>query len=363
MYCLRYFLLVLLFFPFPTAPPFLVFLFLISMTIQHRPCAYCSLLLSAILLSTCSWNLVSVDVSPVYSSHHVEASTGSFLSSILSFFISNDEPPTHTSKNHTGFKSIKAPNRDHKPEPINRCWCYSNHGRLFEPVSPQNNKASRSLDLPVKGHQAPSSSERPSDSSSSQVLKGSIVDEETSEDFEPDRSTRKQSRRPLTSLFSPLWKPLVTKSLSSVTRSPSIAERQLSAHSSSSSPEIIPTPGPTSSRVSKIPSKPSPPKACRSSFSRTPLIYSHVIDPLIQFIKPHLPLPMIQRTMLIIKYNVIEVSSKIVEFEIIRESLNFVDSFKLPFFGNLLYHYRANQPYEIRLNHLIGLRVFLGTRA
>lgn len=353
MYCLRYFLLVLLFFPFPTAPPFLVFLFLISLTVEHRPCAYCSLLLSAILLSTCSWNISSVDVSPVYSDEYVHESTGSFLSSILSFFKSNEQltGPTQP-KNHTGFKIIKQENHD-KPEPINRCWCYSNRGRLFEPVSSKK-KELENLDLP-EGYQPLSQSQAAS--SPSQILKTSTNDEGTNEDSKLDHTSLRKPSRQLKSIFSPLWKPL-TK-LSSA-RSP-LTGPHLSAKSPSSLESTIKA-GTSSRKTKKIP-KSTPLKVYRSSFSRTPLIYSHVIQPLIQSITPKLPLPVIRRIILIINYNFLEVREKLVELRWIQDASNFFNSFKFPFLRDLFDHYRSSQPHEIRLNQLIAVRVFLGTRA
>ncbi|KAH8918855.1 hypothetical protein BT69DRAFT_539881 [Atractiella rhizophila] len=52
MYCLRYFLLLLLL-PFPQYPHYFVLLFLISLCLQHKPCIYCSFLLIGIFSSTC----------------------------------------------------------------------------------------------------------------------------------------------------------------------------------------------------------------------------------------------------------------------------------------------------------------------
>ncbi|OAV87355.1 hypothetical protein PTTG_07039 [Puccinia triticina 1-1 BBBD Race 1] len=349
MYCLRYFLLVLLFFPFPTAPPFLIFLFLISMTVEHRPCAYCSLLLSAILLSTCSWNIASVDVSPVYPNEYVQKPAGSLLSSILSFFKSNDQPSNQTQKNHTGFKSITT--NHEKNQPHNRCWCYSNYGRLFEPVSSQK-KVSENPEL-QEGHRHVSHSQ--DTGSNSQQSKASADDDGTNEDFELDHSIRKP-RRPLKSLFTPLWKPL-TK-LSSV--QPSLSNPEVSAKTPSS-PEIYTRPDP-SAHMFNTKSRPSPPKVYRSSFSRTPLFYSHFIQPLIEFVKPKMPLAVIRRIFLIINYNFLELSERISEVRMIRRTLSFFNSFKLRFLNDLLYHYRSHQPYEIRVNRLMGLQIFLKTR-
>ncbi|KAA1095181.1 hypothetical protein PGT21_036397 [Puccinia graminis f. sp. tritici] len=388
MYCLRYFLLVLLFFPFPTAPPFLVFLFLISMTVEHRPCAYCSLLLSAILLSTCSWNLASVDVSPVYhpSDRDVQdqssAGPGSstLLSSILSFFKSNDPSkslnPT-TKRNHTGgFKSITPEKK--AQEPHHRCWCYSNHGRLFEPVSSKKIKKEPE-NLDSQQHQEEEAEEgeayqplshaqstTTTTESHSQKLKTDIDDHDdgTNEEFELDQSIRKP-RRPLKSLFSPLWKPLMTTTkLPSARASPSHKDPQVSTNTPSSPASIRPSSTSSSSRRPINNNTASPIKTYRSSFSRTPLIYSHLIHPFLELLKLKLPLPMIQRVLLIINYNLAELTQKFIGLKITQHILGSFDyKYKFEFIRDVINHYRSNLPYEIRVNQLFGIRIFLGTRA
>ncbi|KAI7958954.1 hypothetical protein MJO28_002745 [Puccinia striiformis f. sp. tritici] len=368
MYCLRYFLLVLLFFPFPTAPPFLVFLFLISMTIEHRPCAYCSLLLSAILLSTCSWNLASVDVSSSSSlvNEQVSPSTDTFLSSILSFFQSADHRTTNTTTQatvkSTGFKSINA-NRDHQKvgvavvEPHTRCWCYSNHGRLFEPVSSKSLKKQKNgLDLnPHHHHHHHQLISQQTTHPSHKTVESEHMG--TNPNHEADDQSIGIPQRALKSIFHPFWKPL--SKLSSTTTihhhepSPSTSTEHTSTHPS----------GPNLTTTSK---PPQPPQIRRSSFSRTPLIYSHSILPTIQFIKPHLPLPIIHRILSIIKLNLTELGHHSLltgHFKSMRRRLSFLkNSCDFGFVHNLVNHYQSNSPYEIKLNSLLGFRVFLGTR-
>ncbi|KAK9324687.1 hypothetical protein V1517DRAFT_316591 [Lipomyces orientalis] len=55
MYCLRYFLLLLLM-PTTGASPHFLAIFLLSLFIFHRPCIYCSLILIALFSTTCFFN-------------------------------------------------------------------------------------------------------------------------------------------------------------------------------------------------------------------------------------------------------------------------------------------------------------------
>ncbi|KAK9237492.1 hypothetical protein V1525DRAFT_403756 [Lipomyces kononenkoae] len=55
MYCLRYFLLLLLM-PTTGASPHFLAVFLLSLFILHRPCIYCSLILIALFSTTCFFN-------------------------------------------------------------------------------------------------------------------------------------------------------------------------------------------------------------------------------------------------------------------------------------------------------------------
>lgn len=413
MYCLRYFLLVLLFFPFPTAPPFLVFLFLISMTVQHKPCAYCSLLLSAILLSTCSWNIASFDVSPTYStvptqnytsSHDPSKSIAdedssisiSFLSSILSFFQSNDRVLTTTQSSHPtgGFESIVNSNsKDHpQPKSMNRCWCYSNSGRLFEPVStvdlidsegnaidPQAKRASNRLD------RSKDNSKSQSDPVTAKVVSMNDADNQhrtSSEDigtidYRSSYQIVKSRGKQIKTMLSPIWKPF-TKfpiSRSAVTNlkasiipsSDPVQDTRASPENNPAGPQYHP-PSP-----SKLTSHPTPPKKnqYRSSFSRTPLVYSHCIKHLINYFRLSAKfvttLQSMNRMMTIVYQNVSNLvhHDKLIRWVLesfrLKSNLEKIDG-PLSFFRSIIDHYRLNQPYTIRLNQLVGFRIFLGSR-
>ncbi|KAK9476287.1 hypothetical protein V1514DRAFT_337403 [Lipomyces japonicus] len=55
MYCLKYFL-VLLLMPTTGASPHFLAVFLLSLFVRHRPCPYCSILLFALFSTTCYFN-------------------------------------------------------------------------------------------------------------------------------------------------------------------------------------------------------------------------------------------------------------------------------------------------------------------
>ncbi|KAJ7640122.1 hypothetical protein B0H17DRAFT_1106030 [Mycena rosella] len=60
MWCTRWFLPLLLL-PLPTAPPYFLVLFLLSLFIQAKPCFYCIVLLVTLFFSSCYWQPFPVD--------------------------------------------------------------------------------------------------------------------------------------------------------------------------------------------------------------------------------------------------------------------------------------------------------------
>ncbi|KAF9234959.1 hypothetical protein BU15DRAFT_89777 [Melanogaster broomeanus] len=60
MWCTRWFLPLLLL-PLPTAPPYFLVLFLITLALHARPCFYCIILLAALFLSSCYWQSFPLD--------------------------------------------------------------------------------------------------------------------------------------------------------------------------------------------------------------------------------------------------------------------------------------------------------------
>ncbi|KAH9043872.1 hypothetical protein EDB85DRAFT_1912672, partial [Lactarius pseudohatsudake] len=111
MWCTRWFI-PLLILPLPSAPPFFLILFLISMIIHARPCFYCIILLTALFLSSCYWQPVPL-ISSVSSSWATNATFATVLASVLT-------------------SPIVAP----LPAVIHladRCWCDVSSSQLFEP--------------------------------------------------------------------------------------------------------------------------------------------------------------------------------------------------------------------------------------
>ncbi|KAI9460122.1 hypothetical protein BJY52DRAFT_1263083 [Lactarius psammicola] len=111
MWCTRWFI-PLLILPLPSAPPFFLILFLISMIIHARPCFYCIILLTALFLSSCYWQPVP-HTSSVSSSWATNATFATVLTSVLSSPIAAPLPAV-----------IRL---------ADRCWCDVSSSNLFEP--------------------------------------------------------------------------------------------------------------------------------------------------------------------------------------------------------------------------------------
>ncbi|EGG12905.1 uncharacterized protein MELLADRAFT_70570 [Melampsora larici-populina 98AG31] len=306
MFCLRYFLPILLFFPFPTAPSFLLLFFLVSMATQHRPCAYCSLLLSAILVSTCSWNIASLDVSPVYPRRFNTPfkPTSQYYSQDRKTMLykSNDTPsmasesnPIEVDASFSGQTPPAPPVEAYELKSVHRCWFHSNIAKPFDPIWSADEYHSIRDD---RSSHAPQSSSKP------QLMKeGNLEDPNTvtqDKNSKPDEKV-KQPRRQLNTLLSPLWSPI--RRLSSIKTNEYCGEENgkdnhgteikddgLNVSSNGS--------GSTSSDQTGTQTY------YRSSFSRTPLLYTYFIRHIINFIGSYLPsLPVIYRLMSILNQN------------------------------------------------------------
>ncbi|KAK0197669.1 hypothetical protein F5146DRAFT_972150 [Armillaria mellea] len=60
MWCARWFLPLLLL-PLPTAPPYFLLLFLLSLMMHAKPCFYCIILIMGLFISSCNWQPFSLD--------------------------------------------------------------------------------------------------------------------------------------------------------------------------------------------------------------------------------------------------------------------------------------------------------------
>ncbi|KAF8203764.1 hypothetical protein BJ912DRAFT_1018482 [Pholiota molesta] len=114
MWCTRWFLPLLLL-PLPTAPPFFLLLFLVSLTIHAKPCFYCIVLLTTLFISSCYWQPFPID-SPL---------TVPWADNITTFAeaLNATIRPSYT-----------------KPLPtvmhvVDRCWCDFSVGGFFEPFN------------------------------------------------------------------------------------------------------------------------------------------------------------------------------------------------------------------------------------
>ncbi|KJA29358.1 hypothetical protein HYPSUDRAFT_211239 [Hypholoma sublateritium FD-334 SS-4] len=114
MWCTRWYLPLLLL-PLPTAPPYFLLLFLVSITIHAKPCFYCIILLTTLFISTCYWQPFPVDT-PLSTPWAENITTfAAALNATLMANYSRPLPP-----------AIRA---------VDRCWCDLGAGGLFEPYN------------------------------------------------------------------------------------------------------------------------------------------------------------------------------------------------------------------------------------
>ncbi|KAG7450713.1 uncharacterized protein BT62DRAFT_1072747 [Guyanagaster necrorhizus] len=115
MWCTRWFLPLLLL-PLPTAPPYFLLLFLLSLTMHAKPCFYCIILITSLFISSCYRQPFSLDT-PLTSPWAENITTYSHaLSASLSSLPRRTLMPT----------TIRA---------VDRCWCDLSSGAFFEPFN------------------------------------------------------------------------------------------------------------------------------------------------------------------------------------------------------------------------------------
>ncbi|KAL5534844.1 hypothetical protein ACEPAG_1309 [Sanghuangporus baumii] len=140
MWCTRWFLpLVIL--PLPTAPPYFLAVFLISMFLHARPCFYCMMLLTALFTSSCYWQAIPID-SPL---SRPVGNTTTFREAILANLSLPDTSALNQdpSSSLSADLELKLSNGSTKLDGLlppaiqllDRCWCniFSRSG-LFEPT-------------------------------------------------------------------------------------------------------------------------------------------------------------------------------------------------------------------------------------
>ncbi|KAJ7596614.1 hypothetical protein C8J56DRAFT_917882 [Mycena floridula] len=114
MWCTRWFIPLLLL-PLPTAPPYLLLLFLVSLIIHAKPCFYCIILLTTLFWSSCYWQPIPLD-SPLHRPW-------------------SDNITTYAEALRASLGASYS-----KPLPIviraaDRCWCDFASGTFFEPFN------------------------------------------------------------------------------------------------------------------------------------------------------------------------------------------------------------------------------------
>jgi len=112
--CTRWFLPLLLL-PLPTAPPYFLVLFLLSLTMHAKPCFYCIILLTTLFISSCYWQPFPLDT-PLSTPWSENIST---FADALNATLSPKDPLPHPIV-------IRA---------ADRCWCDLTSGAFFEPFN------------------------------------------------------------------------------------------------------------------------------------------------------------------------------------------------------------------------------------
>ncbi|KAJ7102445.1 hypothetical protein B0H15DRAFT_814647 [Mycena belliarum] len=114
MWCTRWFLPLLLL-PLPTAPPYFLVLFLLSLFIQAKPCFYCIVLLVTLFFSSCYWQPFPID-SPLSTpwAENITTFAEALNATIPSPYEAPLPPVMRT---------------------LDRCWCDFWAGGFFEPYN------------------------------------------------------------------------------------------------------------------------------------------------------------------------------------------------------------------------------------
>lgn len=139
MWCTRWFLPLLLL-PLPTATPYFLILFLVSLTLHARPCFYCIILLTALFTSSCYWQPVPTDV--ILRSIFPNASNyETLLDALNATTYSNGSGQFGTDT--TALPKLTLIN--------DRCWCDLSTTGLFEPFNTTQwrlNSFARTIGIP-----------------------------------------------------------------------------------------------------------------------------------------------------------------------------------------------------------------------
>ncbi|KAF4618032.1 hypothetical protein D9613_012851 [Agrocybe pediades] len=114
MWCTRWFLPLLLL-PLPTAPPFFLVLFLVSLVVHAKPCFYCIILLTTLYFSSCHWQPFPI---------------GSQLAVPWSESITTFTDALNATLGQNYSQPLPSVMRA-----VDRCWCDFSSGSLFEPFN------------------------------------------------------------------------------------------------------------------------------------------------------------------------------------------------------------------------------------
>ncbi|KAK0198303.1 hypothetical protein F5146DRAFT_82066 [Armillaria mellea] len=186
MWCTRWFLPLLLL-PLPTAPPYFLLLFLLSLMMHAKPCFYCIILITSLFISSCYWQPFSLDT-PLTSPWAENITTYSHaLTASLSSLPHRAQMPT----------TIRA---------VDRCWCDLSSGAFFEPFNMsrwEHNTVNRLKDDLERQWKAESTN-----------ATNNIA--QTNEDFSPSDASR--------NIMESIWSMITRSSSASSDSSPAVAD-------------------------------------------------------------------------------------------------------------------------------------------
>ncbi|GAA95877.1 uncharacterized protein L969DRAFT_104171 [Mixia osmundae IAM 14324] len=124
MWCLRYFLVLIVFLPFPSTPPLFLLLIIATLALHYRPCFYCTLLMLGLMASSCHWHLGLEPHQQQYMSSQDTAATNQTVRVLRT-------APSAPVLNPHSLSTSNATNATQEATDDRRCWFNLNGGHLL----------------------------------------------------------------------------------------------------------------------------------------------------------------------------------------------------------------------------------------
>lgn len=252
--------------------------------------------------------------------------------------VENASSPTQ----HRAFSASPPPVKAYEVKAVHRCWFHLNFGRPFD-------TSWCSDEYGAIHHQTPS---EPNHAAHDQISSVKPDRDSSNANLDANGSAEPsfKPRRQLTTLLSPLWTPI--RRLSAL---------KASGSSDSATSDETRTKGPTNpqSAVNSANRSASPP-LYRSSFSQTPLVYTHCIRHAITLVEPFLPSnSVVQRLLTIMNRNMPTMpQSKLHQMSRLSMAL---DAAYRKTTTALSAQLHLTKPFYLRWNDHFGIKVVLGT--